>query len=167
MRHILILVASSNENMKLARKFSDVIQNRGHQVELMDLVKLDLPLFSPDQAAKEVPDQINELTEAVHSANAMIFIAPEYNKGIPPVLTNFISWISVSSGESWRLCFSGKPAAVGTHSGGGGLHVLMAMKMQLSEMGMNLVGRQIHTHFNKKVDRESLEEVVTQLIQMM
>ena len=60
--------------------------------------------------------------------------------------------------------YSTPKAVVATHSGGGGSHVLMHMRMQLSFIGMNVVGREILTNYNKPVNSESLTAVVDQLL---
>ena len=58
----------------------------------------------------------------------MVFFAPEYNGGIPPILTNVIAWLTFS-GEDWRTCFNVKSSMIPTHSGGGGNHVLSALSL--------------------------------------
>jgi len=104
----------------------------------------------------------NALT-VLKSANSMVFVAPEYNGNVPPSFTNFLAFCSRSS-KDWRELFNTKKAIVATHSGGGGAHVLMHMRMQLSFIGMNVVGREILTNYNKPVTPESLTAVVDQLL---
>ncbi|PIE01201.1 MAG: NADPH-dependent FMN reductase [Acidobacteria bacterium] len=167
MTKVLIIVASIEKNLELAECFSDVLRARKIKNEILNIVKHDLPLFTPKFNVSEKPACLQGLAKKVLQADAMIFVAPEYNQGIPPVLTNFIAWLSVTNSDDWRRCFNGKPAALATHSGGGGVYVLNGMRLQLSAMGMNLVGRQILTSHHKKLNPESIEEVITQLLRML
>ena len=69
------------------------------------------------------------------------FVAPEYNGNVPPSFANFLAFCSKSS-KDWRELFNTKKAVV-AHSGGGGAHVLMHMRMQLSFIGMMLSGAKL------------------------
>ena len=163
---ISILAASNNKNLKLAHKFQEIAQQIGQITRLIDLVEQELPLFSPkEQTINGIPNKVKELANLLIDSDAMIFVAPEYNGGIPPVLTNAIAWLSVS-GDDWRACFNGKSAMIATYSGGGGHNVLLAMRAQLSYIGMNVVGRQIITNKNKSFNPESAKEVISQLIKI-
>ena len=104
----------------------------GHTKKIIDLVEQELPLYTPEaQEENDIPKKIKELADIFTKSEAMIFVAPEYNGGIPPTLTNVIASLSVS-GNDWRKCFSGKSAMIATHSGGGGQYVLLAIRSQLS-----------------------------------
>ena len=46
-----------------------------------------------------------------------VICAPEYNGSIPPILSNFIAWLSIS-GDDFRNLFNGQPIAIATFSGG-------------------------------------------------
>jgi NAD(P)H-dependent FMN reductase len=93
----------------------------------------------------------------------MIFISPEYNGSTPPVFTNSLAWVS-RTGKEWRGIFNRKTAVIATHSGSGGAHVLMSMRLQLSYLGMNVLGRQILTHYTKELNQETLMDILDQLI---
>lgn len=164
--NISIIAASNNNNLKLAHKLQEIAQEMGQTTRLLNLVEQGLPLYTPkEQEENGIPEQVKELANILIDTDAMIFVAPEYNGGIPPVLTNAIAWLSVS-GDDWRACFNGKSAMIATHSGGGGSHVLLAMRSQLSYIGMNVVGRQIITNFNKNLNIDSAKEVINQLIKI-
>lgn len=160
---IAIIVASNNKNLDLAYKIDDVVQQLGQKTEIIDLVAEDLPLYTPKAQELGIPKTVKKLSEKLINAEKMIFVAPEYNGGIPPTLTNLLAWVSVS-GDDWRSCFNGKSAAIATYSGGGGQYVLMAMRSQLSYIGMNVVGRQILTNSKKEFTLDSAMEVIKQLI---
>jgi NAD(P)H-dependent FMN reductase len=163
---IAILAASNNKNLELASVFQEIARQMGHQAQVIDLIEQELPLYTPkEQTINGIPEQVKKLAAMLIDSEGMIFVAPEYNGGIPPVLTNAIAWLSVS-GEDWRACFNGKSAMIATHSGGGGHHVLSALRNQLSYIGMNVVGRQIITNKNKSLNHDSAQEVIAQLIKI-
>ncbi|BAQ62512.1 possible reductase [Geminocystis sp. NIES-3708] len=161
---ISIIVASNNHNLALAHQLSKIALQIGQSTQIIDLVEEDLPLYTPKlQAEYGIPSKVKQLADTLINTEAMIFIAPEYNGSIPPTLNNFLAWLSVS-GDDWRGCFNGKPAIIATYSGGGGQYVLLAMRTQLSYIGMNVIGRQILTNKNKPLNEDSAKEVIKQLI---
>lgn len=163
---ISIIVASNNKNLELAHQLNKLAMEMGQVTQIIDLTEEDLPLYTPKvQAQFGIPAQVQSLSQTLINTEGMIFVAPEYNGGIPPVLTNAIAWLSVS-GDDWRRCFNGKPAMIATHSGSGGQYVLLAMRSQLSYIGMNVVGRQIITNYQKALNIDSAKEVISQLISM-
>jgi len=161
---ISIIVASNNKNLALAQELNKIALEMGQQPQIIDLVEEDLPLYTPkNQALYGIPSTVKALADTLINTEGMMFVAPEYNGGIPPVLTNMIAWLSVS-GEDWRGCFNGKPAMIASHSGSGGQYVLLSLRSQLSYIGMNVVGRQIITNNNKPLNLDSAREVIKQLI---
>jgi chromate reductase, NAD(P)H dehydrogenase (quinone) len=160
---ISIIVASNNHNLALAYQLNKIVLDMQHTTQIIDLVEEDLPLYTPKfQAQYGIPEKVKLLAQTLINTEAMIFVAPEYNGGIPPTLNNAIAWLSVN-GDDWRGCFNGKPAIVATYSGGGGYYVLLAMRNQLSYIGMNVIGRQIITNSNKPLNLDSAKEVIKQL----
>jgi len=164
MTDVAVIVASTGKNMDLARRCEEKLVQENQSVTFIDCVSLQLPLYTQKSHESEgTPQSVIDLTEQFKSCSKFIFVAPEYNGGIPPVLTNLIAWISVAT-EHWRDAFNGKSAAIATHSGSGGFHVLMGLRMQLAYLGLNVVGRQIHTHYNKELRDETLSDVVGELL---
>jgi chromate reductase len=163
---ISIIVASNNHNLALAHQLNKIALEMGQTTQIIDLIEEDLPLYTPKvQAGYGIPHQVKQLSQTLINTEAMIFVAPEYNGGIPPTLNNALAWLSVS-GDDWRGCFNGKPAIIATYSGGGGQYVLLAMRSQLSYIGMNVVGRQILTNGNKPLNLDSAREIMKQLIKL-
>lgn len=68
----------------------------------------DLPLYSPDHDA-DYPAEAQALKDAIASADAVLFITPEYNRSIPGALKNAIDWASRPWGQN---SFDHIPAAV-------------------------------------------------------
>ena len=161
---VSILVSSQGKNLDLGNQFLEYLASKGETAEIIDLSNLDLPLYSP-LTEGSVPAKVIELTEKLIKSRGIIFVAPEYNGSVPPVLNNAIAWVS-RTGDDWRHAFNGKPAAIATHSGGGGAHVLMAMRLQLSYIGMNVIGRQLLTNYGKELNHDSMALVIDQLLKM-
>ena len=68
----------------------------------------DLPLYSQDMDA-DYPPVCRRLKKDVESADAVLFVTPEYNRSIPGVLKNAIDIASRPWGKN---SFAGKPGAV-------------------------------------------------------
>jgi chromate reductase, NAD(P)H dehydrogenase (quinone) len=161
---VMIVVASSGKNLELAGKIKNCIEKSGKVAEVLELDSLEWPLFTQGYyEAEGAPEGVLSVVEKVSNAKRFVFVAPQYNGGIPPVLTNFFAWVSISTKE-WRDAFNGKIAAIATHSGSGGLHLLMALRVQLGYVGMTVVGRELHTNYGKALNEESLDEVVRGLL---
>ena len=84
---------------------------------------------------------------------------------MPPVVTNFIAWISRSGDQNWRASFNGKPAALASFSGSGGIQALVALRTQLSYIGLNTIGRQVRATYSQELNLEDVEAVGNLLIQ--
>ena len=162
---VLVITASNGENLKLAQRFQTNARNLGHQAELLDLTTLDLPLFTPRaQEAHGVPTAIAPLQELLASTPRWVICAPEYNGSIPPCLSNAIAWLSVQ-GDDFRGLFNGRPIAIATHSGGGGMEVLISMRIQLTHLGAQVVGRQLLSNVAKPAKDDSIDDLLQRLLQ--
>ena len=160
---VVIITASSGSNLRLAESFQEKFVEYNVESTIVDLAEMNLPIYS-SQAEAKISNPLNpELLQLLDSATKFVFIAPEYNGATPPSFQNFLAWSSRSSKE-WRGYFNGKQAAIATHSGGGGSHVLMHMRMQLSFIGMNVIGREILTSYQKPLKPESLEDICQRLV---
>ncbi|MCB0420517.1 MAG: NAD(P)H-dependent oxidoreductase [Bdellovibrionales bacterium] len=162
---ISIVTSSVGENRKLAEQIWANLSERRVDCQLVDLVECQLPLYSSIEEAKGIPEAVIRLSGKLKESDGFLFVAPEYNGGIPPVLVNAITWVS-RSGKDWREAFNGKVAALATYSGGGGAYVLSAMRNQLSYLGMNLVGRQLLTNSKRPLAEMDLDSVLDQLLSM-
>jgi chromate reductase, NAD(P)H dehydrogenase (quinone) len=161
-----ILVASSGNNMKLALKLQELAIEQGSKVELIDLVDLNLPLYSTKEEEKNgVPTQVKELASKILDLKAFIIIAPEYNGVMPPVLNNAMAWTSRST-KDWRDAFNEKTVGLATHSGGGGTKGLQAMRMMFQHLGANVIAREILTTYEKPLNEDTANNMIIQLIKL-
>lgn len=80
----------------------------------LSLVEIgQLPLYNPDLDGQDTPKVWTDFRNRVRSADAFLFVTPEYNRSIPAVLKNALDVGSRPYGENaWR----GKPGAVVSHS---------------------------------------------------
>lgn len=161
---LLVLAASNGENLKLAERCVNAASQRQAQADLIDLTSLTLPLYSPRVQAAGAGADLTSLRDRLHAAPRWMICAPEYNGSIPPVLSNAIAWLSVMD-DDFRSLFNGRPVAIGTHSGGGGMEVLLSMRIQLTHLGAEVIGRQLLSNFNKPAKDESIDDVVHRLLQ--
>lgn len=68
----------------------------------------DLPLYNQDFDG-DFPAQAKHLKQEIEAADALLFVTPEYNRGVPGVLKNAIDLASRPWGTN---SFAGKPGAV-------------------------------------------------------
>lgn len=160
----LILVASLNENMKLAHTIEKSLETMGIQSQIINLVDLDITLYDSAKELNDgIPSKIVTLSEQMKNASGYIVVSPEYNYSIPPSLTNVIAWLS-RSGENFRELFTLKYVQLATHSGSGGNDVCNAMRSQFSKLGAIVAPREIVATYDKKVEEGSLKRILTQFV---
>lgn len=157
---MLILLASQGANRALADQLFCVGEKLDMKGEIVDLVDLDLPLYSAKKEAEGIPPAASQLTEKLVGAQSLVVIAPEYNGSLPPSFNNAIAWVSRSGGKDWREAFNGKVAALASHSGGGGQKVLQALRGQLEHLGCTCIARTLLTNPQKPLREESAVAVL-------
>ena len=153
---ILIVSATKRNNHTLAEKISGLLK-ADH--EIISLEDYPLPLFVPggEKADEAI---ISELVSKFENGDGFIFCAPEYNAGIPPILTNAITWISVTT-KNWRDVFNNKKALIATHSGSGAHTFLSSFQSQLEYMGCTVYHRKISVHRNAEFNPESVDRILS------
>lgn len=111
---IAILVGSLRKesyNRKIARAICSI---RDDNFDCLMVEIGDLPLYNQDyDSAPQQPEQYVRFRDQVRGANGILFVSPEYNRGVPAVLKNAIDVGSRPYGQS---VFDRKPAAVVTAS---------------------------------------------------
>jgi chromate reductase len=71
-------------------------------------IDLNMPLFNQDLEAN-YPTDVQMMKDIVLASDGILFITPEYNRGLPGVLKNAMDWMSRPYGTS---AFAHKPAGV-------------------------------------------------------
>jgi len=104
-------LASQSINRKLARA---LVKLAPAELELREIPIRDLPLYSYDYD-DNYPDVAQNFKKQIASADAVLFVTPEYNRSIPGALKNAIDWARRPYGQN---VFARKPSAViGTSPG--------------------------------------------------
>ena len=78
------------------------------ELEFFEIDYERLPLYNRDFDA-DYPDVAQEFKAAVRSADAILFVSPEYNRSIPGALKNAIDWGSRPYGQN---AWADKPTGV-------------------------------------------------------
>lgn len=164
MSDIIIISGSNNKNLELSNSFKESFSENNIESMVIDLISLDLPLYTPVEEVKGIPAKIFEYIKLFDSAKGFVFVTPEYNGGIPPVVTNLIAWISRNGDSDWRKSFNGKPAAIASFSGSGGFQALISLRTQLSYIGLNVIGRQVRGTFKEALNPNDISAVSSLLI---
>ena len=112
-----------------------------------------------------MPNGVQPLQQQLIAAPRWVICAPEYNGSIPPVLTNAIAWLSVQ-GDDFRALFNGRPIAIASFSGGNGMELLVSLRIQLTHLGAQVVGRQLLSNYAKPAKDESIADLMQRLMQM-
>ncbi|OGG44170.1 hypothetical protein A2841_03045 [Candidatus Kaiserbacteria bacterium RIFCSPHIGHO2_01_FULL_48_10] len=62
-----------------------------------------LPLYNADIEKEGLPPSVVTLKEIIKNADGVIFITPEYNRSLPPLLTNALAWASRPDNDNaWK-----------------------------------------------------------------
>ena len=133
---------------------------------MINLEEYDIPLYTPIQEKKSIPEQIEPILKKFINASGFIICAPEYNGSIPPIVSNTIAWISMST-EYWRDGFNNKVGLLCSHSGGQATRFITSMKLQLEHLGMTIVPRNIVLNTSKKFNIESSKKILKQFIKLL
>ena len=102
---------SGSLNRKMARAICAI---RGDNLDCSIVEIGDLPLYNQDLDS-DAPDEWRRMRDQVAGSDGVLFVSPEYNRGIPGVLKNAID---VGSRPYGKSVFDKKPAAIVTVSPG-------------------------------------------------
>ncbi len=104
-RYLVGSLSSASINRSLA---TALIRLAPDNLEFTEIPISGLPLYNRD-VDEDLPPSAKELKRSIEAADALLFITPEYNRGVPGVLKNAIDWGSRPAGQnSWAK----KPSAV-------------------------------------------------------
>ena len=165
-KDLLVITSSNGENLNLANRFAQIGASLNIKSEILDLTTIDLPLYNPRTNAKEgVPQKAIDLSHQMAGAHRWVICAPEYNGSIPPLFTNVMAWLSIQN-DDFRTLVNGRPIAIASISGGGGMELLISLRIQLTHLGAQVVGRQLMGNSTKIISDEAIKDVLSRLLQM-
>ena len=70
----------------------------GVQIEIFELA--EVPLYNADVEAQGNPNAVTALKQAIHEADGVLMVTPEYNHGVPAVMKNAVDWASRPAGSA-------------------------------------------------------------------
>ena len=128
-RNVAVLVGSLRKesfNRKMARTLVEIAPP-SLKLEIVEIGHL--PLFNQDFES-DLPQVVREFKQRIESFDAVLFVTPEYNRGVPGVLKNAIDVASRPYGKS---AWGRKPAGVISVSTGaiGGMGANMQLRQSL------------------------------------
>lgn len=161
MARIAVVVGSTREgsfNRALGRLAVRALEGQGAAITDVDLSDFDLPLYSAALEAKAFPPDALRLKEIFAAQDGLLFVSPEYNGSVSPLLKNAIDWASRPTGEESLVAlaaYRGKASAVmsASISPFGGLRGLMHLRQILSTIQTLVIPEQVlvpnaHTAFD-------------------
>ena len=113
----------SRQGIKAARFLVRKLEERSHDVTLLDSKEYELPfldLMYKEYAEGEAPAAMETIAETLRCADGFVVVSAEYNHSIPAALKNLLDYY-----QSEYLC---RPSAIVTYSAGpfGGVRALVA-----------------------------------------
>ena len=160
-KKILLVSATSGKNFELARELKKLIDNTtAVDKSVINLNSYDLPLYKPGIEIEN--ETANKLSAEFENADGFVFCSPEYNGGLPPILTNAFTWISVTT-VNWRDGFKNKYAVIATSSASSGQRFLVAFRSQLEYMGTLVLPKTITVTNGQSLNRKSAERTLLNL----
>ena len=136
---ILVLYGSYRRGrlgIRLADYMIHGFQALGHKAELIDAMAVGLPMLDmrySDYPPGEAPSAMEVLAQRLAAADAFVFVAGEYNRGVQPGLKNLT--------DHFLKEFDRRPAGIASYSMGryAGVNSHAAWTVTLSAMGMAVI----------------------------
>ena len=164
-KKILLVSATRGKNYELAQDLKEIIDNTTSiDTAVINLESYGLALYMPDIETEN--ETASALSAEFENADGFVFCAPEYNGGLPPILTNAFTWISVTT-ANWRDGFKDKYAVIATRSAGSGQRFLIAFRSPLEYMGTLVMPKTIVVTNGQSLNRKSAERTLQHLIQLL
>jgi chromate reductase len=114
-RFTIGVVVGSARKGSINQKLADALAKLpGADFEFRQIRIDDLPMFNQD-LEEQPPASVERFRKEVRAADGLLFVTPEYNRSITPLLLNALSWGSRPYGHN---SFAGKPATIAGASGG-------------------------------------------------
>ena len=108
-RSVAVLVGSLRKDGYSHKTAAALAALAPPDLTLHEVAIADLPLYNEDLEGANIPPQWKAFREAIRSADAVLFVTPEYNRSVPGGLKNAID---VGSRPYEKSAWQGKPAAI-------------------------------------------------------
>ncbi|MFC0102382.1 NADPH-dependent FMN reductase [Sphingopyxis terrae] len=151
MPKIAVVVGSTREgsfNRALGRLSIRALEAQGAEVTDVDLAGYDLPLYSAAIESGAFPADAERLKRVFAAQDGLLFVSPEYNGSVSPLLKNAIDWASRPTGDEGLVAlvaYRGKAAAIMSASVSpfGGLRGLIHLRQILSTVQALVIPEQV------------------------
>ena len=183
MTKLIFLAGSTRQksfNKRLAHTAMKLAEDKGANVEFIDLMDYPMPIINEDLMQEDgIPQSVKDLKAKFKSADGFFIACPEYNGSITPLLKNTIDGLTQKTDENdiGMSGFKGKIGAVSSASPGalGGIRSLATVRPILDNCGVHLIPSQVavggaNDAFNEigLIDESKLkmlDNVITQLVE--
>ena len=120
------------QGIKAARFITRKLQERGHDVTLIDTNEYELPLLDlmyKEYEAGTAPAAMQAVADILAAADGFVILSGEYNHSVPPALKNLL--------DHYQSEYLYKPSAIVTYSAGpfAGVRGLVNMRGIMAELG--------------------------------
>jgi len=148
---IAVVVGSTREgsfNRALGRLAIRALEAQGAEVTDVDLASFDLPLYSAAIESGAFPADAERLKRVFAAQDGLLFVSPEYNGSVSPLLKNAIDWASRPTGDEGLVAlvaYRGKATAIMSASVSpfGGLRGLIHLRHILSTVQTLVIPEQV------------------------
>ncbi len=122
----------SRQGIKVARFVTRQLEERQHEVTLVDTAEYPLPLLDlmyKEYDAGDAPAEMQVVGEILAAADGFVIVSAEYNHSVPAALKNLL--------DHFQSEYLYKPSAIVTYSAGpfAGVRSLVNMRGILAELG--------------------------------
>tara|TARA_Y100001960_G_scaffold163491_1_gene171727 strand:+ start:98 stop:607 length:510 start_codon:yes stop_codon:yes gene_type:complete len=169
MKKILIISATGNTNYSLSEDLASYINNNMFDVKIINLETYNIPLFIAsryEEDKKKYYSEIIKLTNLLLDADGLIICAPEYNGNVPPIVSNAISWISVST-DYWKDAFKNKNCFIASSSGGPAEKFQISMENQLIHLGCIVFNKKIIVNSKNRNNTELSKKHINDFVKLL
>jgi len=180
---ILVIPGSlrtGSHNARLAAVAAYQFAQAGAEVSRISLADFPLPIYDGDLQTKSgVPKHAINLKRMIGAHHGVLFVTPEYNSSVPPLVKNTIDWVTrVQDGQETRgQVFRNRVFAIAAASESrlGGTRALAALRLILTACHATVIPNQLALSFASEAyddmdrlkhpaDIEALNALVRQLI---
>lgn len=125
-------VRSDRQGIKAARFVVKKLEDRGHDVTLVDAAEVGLPLLDrmyKEYEAGTAPANMQAVADTLTGVDGFVILSGEYNHSVPPALKNLL--------DHFQKEYVYKPSAIVTYSAGpfAGVRGLVNMRGIMAELG--------------------------------
>ncbi|NND60605.1 MAG: NAD(P)H-dependent oxidoreductase [Gammaproteobacteria bacterium] len=125
-------VRSERRGIRVARFVVNKLEERGHDVTLIDPLEYPLPMLDKmynEYAEGKAPEAMEQVASILRQAHGFVIVSAEYNHAVPPALKNLL--------DHYTRLYNYKPSAIVSYSKGpfGGVRAMINLRSILAELG--------------------------------